>query len=67
MLLAYGFSWLFWVPEALIANNLWIAPEGVKNILALNLGAWGPLFGAIVATFIYQKGSGLKNYSNADS
>ena len=60
MLIAYGFSWLFWVPEALIANNLWIAPESVKNILALNLGAWGPLFGAIVATFIYQKGAGVK-------
>jgi membrane protease YdiL (CAAX protease family) len=60
MLLAFGFSWLFWVPEALIANDLWNAPEGVKNILALNLGAWGPLFGAIVATFIYQKGAGVK-------
>jgi membrane protease YdiL (CAAX protease family) len=60
MLLAYGFSWLFWVPEALIANNLWVAPEIVKNILALNLGAWGPLFAAIVATFIYQRGAGVK-------
>jgi hypothetical protein len=60
MLIAYGFSWLFWIPEALIAQNIWIAPEGVKNILALNLGAWGPLFGAIVATFIYQRGAGVK-------
>jgi membrane protease YdiL (CAAX protease family) len=60
MLLAYGFSWLFWVPEALIANNLWVAPEIVKSILALNLGAWGPLFAAIVATFIYQRGAGVK-------
>jgi hypothetical protein len=60
MLIAYGFSWLFWIPEALIAQNIWIAPEGVKNILALNLGAWGPLFAAIVATFIYQRGAGVK-------
>jgi len=60
MLIAYGFSWLFWIPEAMIANKLWVAPEIVKNILALNLGAWGPLIGAILATFIYQKGAGVK-------
>ena len=59
MLLAFGFSWLIWIPEALIANHIWIAPEGVKSILALNLGAWGPLFAAIVATFIYQGGAGV--------
>ena len=60
VLIAYGFSWLFWVPEALIAQNIWAPPEGVKNILALNLGGWGPLVGAIVTTFIYQKGAGVK-------
>jgi len=60
LLIAYGFSWLFWGSEALIANNLWSAPEGVKNILALNLGGWGPLIGAIVTTFVYQKGAGVK-------
>ena len=60
LLIAYGFSWLFWVPEALIAQNIWTAPEGVTNILALNLGAWGPLVGAILTTFIFQKGAGVK-------
>ena len=60
VLIAFGFSWLFWIPEALIANNLWDAPEGLKNILGLNLAAWGPLVGAIVTTFIYQKGAGVK-------
>jgi membrane protease YdiL (CAAX protease family) len=60
ILIAYGFSWLFWIPEALIAQNIWDAPEGVQNILALNLGAWGPLIGAIVTTFIYQRGAGVK-------
>jgi len=59
ILIAFGFSWLFWIPEALIANNLWIAPEGVANILALNLGAWGPFIAAIVTTFIYQRGAGV--------
>ena len=60
LLIAYSFSWLFWGSEALTANNLWVAPEGVKNVLALNLAAWEPLVGAIVTTFIYQKGAGVK-------
>jgi membrane protease YdiL (CAAX protease family) len=60
VLIAFGYSWLFWIPEALIAQDIWAAPEGVKNILALNIGAWGPFIGAIVSTFIYQRGSGVK-------
>ena len=60
ILIAYGFSWLFWVPEALIEQNIWVAPEAVKSILSLNLGGWGPLIAAIVTTFIYEKGAGVK-------
>jgi uncharacterized protein len=60
VLIAFGFSWLFWIPEALIAQDIWSAPEGVAKILALNLGAWGPLIGALVTTFIYQRGAGVK-------
>ena len=60
ILITFGFSWLFWVPEALIARGVWTAPEGVSNFLALNLGAWGPLIGALATTFIYQKGAGVK-------
>jgi membrane protease YdiL (CAAX protease family) len=58
-LITFGFSWLFWVPEALIAQG-WAAPEFVQNAVELNLGAWGPLIGALVATFIYERGAGLK-------
>ncbi len=56
MLLAFGISWLSWIPEALIAQNIWDAPEGLKNYLAgpFDLGAWGPLIAAIVTTFLYQ-------------
>jgi membrane protease YdiL (CAAX protease family) len=60
ILIAFGFSWLFWVPEALIAQNLWNAPDGVRSFLGLNLGAWGPLIAAIAATLIYQGGEGVK-------
>lgn len=63
MLVAYGFSWLFWVPEALIAQGVWNAPESVKNFLEgpFNLGPWGPLFAAIIVTLIYQGGTGVKD------
>ena len=60
ILITFGFSWLFWIPEALIAQNIWNAPEAVQRFVGLNLGAWGPLVGAIVTTFIYQGFSGLK-------
>ena len=62
LLVAYGFSWLFWIPDALIAQNIWNAPEGLKNFLAgpFNLGPWGPLFAALFVTFLYQGGAGVK-------
>jgi uncharacterized protein len=45
ILIAFGFSWLFWIPDALIAQNIWSAPDVIKNFLAgpFNLGPWGPL------------------------
>jgi membrane protease YdiL (CAAX protease family) len=60
VLITFGFSWLFWVPEALIAQKIWIAPEAVQRFVGLNLGGWGPLVGAIVTTLIYQRFAGLK-------
>lgn len=44
MLIAYDYSWLFWIPDVLIAQNVWNAPEGIKWYLAgpFNLGPWGP-------------------------
>lgn len=60
VLITFGFSWLFWVPEALIAQGAWNAPEGIQNILNLNLAAWGPLIGALLTTLIYEGGAGVK-------
>jgi hypothetical protein len=60
ILISFGYSWLSWVPEALIAQNLWNAPEAVRRFVGLNLGAWGPLVGAIVTTFIFRRFSGLR-------
>jgi len=62
MVVAFGFSWLFWIPDALIAQDLWQAPQGLKSFLAgpFNLGPWGPLFSAIAVTFMYQGSAGVK-------
>lgn len=59
VLITFGFSWLFWVPEALIAQG-WSAPDFVRDFVGLNLGAWGPLVGAVATTLIYQGFAGLK-------
>ena len=59
VLITFGFSWLFWIPEALIAQNIWNAPEAVQRFVGLGLGGWGPLVGALVTTLIYEGGTGL--------
>ncbi|RLC60701.1 MAG: hypothetical protein DRI48_11630 [Chloroflexi bacterium] len=48
-LLAYAFSWLFWVPQALAAHNVTI-PVGVTTFLSgpFNPAAFGPLVAALV-------------------
>ncbi|MFN2202639.1 MAG: CPBP family intramembrane glutamic endopeptidase [Caldilineaceae bacterium] len=63
MFVAYGFSWLFWIPDALIAQGLWDAPSGIQQILSgpFNLGPWGPLVAAFVVTFAYQGTAGVKD------
>jgi len=51
-LLAYAFSWLFWIPQALAANGMAI-PAGVSAFLSspFNPAAFGPLVAALVLTF----------------
>lgn len=62
VLFAFGFSWLFWIPEVLIAQDIWHASEGVQNFLSgpFNPAPWGPLVAAISVTFIYQRSAGVK-------
>jgi hypothetical protein len=51
-LLVYGFSWLFWTPQALAANGIAI-PAGVSAFLSgpFNPAAFGSLVAALVLTF----------------
>lgn len=50
-LLAYGFSWLFWIPQALATDGAAI-PAGVSAFLnsSFNPAAFGPLIAALVLT-----------------
>ncbi|MDH7490641.1 MAG: type II CAAX endopeptidase family protein [Anaerolineae bacterium] len=51
-LIAYAFSWLFWIPQALAANGLAI-PQGLAAFLSspLNVAAFGPLVAALILSF----------------
>ncbi len=57
---AYAFSWVFWIPNALVAHGVAL-PVGLANFLAspLNPAAFGPLFSAFLLTFLQQGGKGV--------
>jgi membrane protease YdiL (CAAX protease family) len=58
--IAYAFSWIFWIPNALVANGVTL-PTGLVNFLAgpLNPAAFGPLFAALLLTFLQHGGKGV--------
>lgn len=59
LLITFVFSWIFWIPKALITQGI-IAPSVITDILSfLNLGAFGPLVGAFCATYMYEGKSGM--------
>ena len=57
--ITYAFSWIFWIPNALMANGVAL-PTGVANLLTgpLNPAAFGPLFSAFLLTFLQYGGKG---------
>ena len=59
-LVAYAFSWVFWIPNALAAHGVSF-PAAFSNFLAspFNPAAFGPLFSAFLLTFVQQGGKGL--------
>ncbi|MBD3197456.1 MAG: CPBP family intramembrane metalloprotease [Candidatus Lokiarchaeota archaeon] len=51
ILITFTFSWLFWIPKALIAQGL-MNTSIISNVLSfLNLGAFGPLVAAFYLTY----------------
>jgi len=60
-LVAFGWSWLFWIPVALIARGLTV-PAGLDSFLnsPYNPAAWGPLIAAFLVTFLEDGKEGAK-------
>jgi len=59
-LITYGFTWLFWISEALAARGLLGSSILVDFLLSPhNPAAWGPFVSAILLTFWYEKGRGV--------
>ena len=60
--IAFGFSWLFWVPLALAEQGFLSLPDGLYQFLSgsSNPAAWGPFVAAFLMTAIYEGGKGVK-------
>jgi membrane protease YdiL (CAAX protease family) len=59
-LIAYGFTWIFWISEALASRGLLGSSVLVDFLISpQNPAAWGPFVSAIVLTFWYQRGRGV--------
>jgi membrane protease YdiL (CAAX protease family) len=62
-IIAFGFSWAFWVPLALAESGVVTIPESVLEFLqsGRNPAAWGPLVAALVLTFAHEGTGGLRD------
>ncbi|GAP18500.1 type II CAAX endopeptidase family protein [Levilinea saccharolytica] len=56
----FAFSWIFWIPNALAAQGISL-PSGLSDFLAgpFNPAAFGPLFAALLLTYLQQGGKGI--------
>lgn len=62
LLITFGFSWLFWIPAALVAQGiLTVSPAMERFLLDTNPAAWGPLLGAILTALFFEGWAGLKD------
>ena len=60
--IAFGFSWLFWVPLALAEQGFLSLPDGLYQFLSgsNNPAAYGPFVAAFLLTAIYEGWGGVK-------
>jgi uncharacterized protein len=61
VLIAYSWSWLFWIPTALISRGLSV-PASIESFLLgpLNPAAWGPFIAAFITTYLDDGKIGVK-------
>ncbi|MEM3693098.1 MAG: type II CAAX endopeptidase family protein [Candidatus Bathyarchaeia archaeon] len=62
-LIAFAFSWLFWVPQAMVSTSLLSVPSVLADFLfsPFNPAAFGPLVSAFTLTYLNEGAGGLKN------
>jgi uncharacterized protein len=60
LLVTFAFSWIFWIPNALIANGVAL-PAALADFLdsPFNPAAFGPLVAAFLLTLLQQGGKGV--------
>lgn len=62
LLITFGFSWLFWVPAALVAQGILVVSPALDTfLLENNPAAWGPLVGAVLTTLSIEGWPGVKD------
>lgn len=53
LVIAFGWAWLFWVPEALRQQGIIEIPQALAGLhMEGQPAAWGPLIGAVVVAFL---------------
>ncbi len=58
--IAYVFSWVFWIPEALAAHGMALPAAWIRFLNSpFNVAAWGPFFAALLLTLLQQGGKGV--------
>lgn len=64
-LITYGFSWIFWVPQALMQNGFSL-PDWFSRLLSspFNPAAFGPLIAAAVLTLWNEGKPGFQELLN---
>jgi membrane protease YdiL (CAAX protease family) len=62
-LIAFVFSWIFWIPQALVSTSLLLAPSIFVDFLfsPFNPAAFGPLVSAFSLTYLNEGKEGMKN------
>jgi membrane protease YdiL (CAAX protease family) len=61
--IAFVFSWLFWIPQALVSTGLLPVPSVFAEFLfsPFNPAAFGPLVSAFSLTYAFEGGKGVRN------
>jgi hypothetical protein len=69
LLIAFAFSWLFWIPQALVSTGLLSAPSILVDFLSspFNPAAFGPLVSAFSVTYLNEGKKWSKEFAEKRS